>query len=125
VFPFSARPGTAAATFDGQMPNAEKSRRVREIQSVVTATGDRERRRFLDTWRQVLWEGDGTVLDDGTGILWQGYTDNYLRTEAVVPVGQSLSNRITDTHLAALDGIVFQGRMAANSESDSARTLSG
>ena len=114
VFPFSARPGTAAASFDEQMPNAEKSRRVREVQSVVAATGDRERRRFLDTRRKVLWEGDGTVLDDGAGTLWQGYTDNYLRVETVVPVGQSLSNQITDTHLAALDGSVFQGRVAAD-----------
>ena len=125
VFPFSARPGTAAATFDGQMSNAEKSRRVREIQVIVAATGDRERRRFLHTRRQVLWEGGGTVLDDGTGTLWLGYTDNYLRTEAVVPAGQSLSNKITDTHLAALDGSVFQGRIAANPETDPARTFSG
>lgn len=114
VFPFSARPGTAAASFDGQMPNAEKSRRVREVQSVVSATGDKERRCFLDTRRKVLWEGDGTVLDDGAGTLWQGYTDNYLRVETVAPVGQSLSNQITDTHLVALDGIVFQGRVATD-----------
>ncbi|MCY4521234.1 MAG: tRNA (N(6)-L-threonylcarbamoyladenosine(37)-C(2))-methylthiotransferase MtaB [Caldilineaceae bacterium] len=114
VFPFSARPGTAAAAFGDQLPNTEKSRRVREVQSVVAVTGDRERRRFLNTRRKVLWEGDGTALDDGVGTLWQGYTDNYLRVETVVPVGQSLSNQIMDTHLAALDGIVFQGRIAAD-----------
>ena len=113
VFPFSARPGTAAASFDGQMPNAEKSRRVREVQSVVAATGDGERRRFLHTRRKVLWEGAGTVLDDGAGTLWQGYTDNYLRVEAVVSTGASLSNQVTDTNLAALDGAVFRGRVAA------------
>ena len=109
VFPFSARPGTAAAAFDGQMSNTEKRQRVGAVQAVVAATGDRERRRFLNSSRRVLWEGDGTILDDGTGTLWQGYTDNYLKVETVTSAKDSLSNRITATHLPDLDGAVFRG----------------
>ena len=113
VFPYSPRPGTAAASFDGQLPKVERSRRVREVQAAVAATGDQVRRHFLHARRKVLWEGDGTTLDDGNGTLWQGYTDNYLKTEAVMSGGRSLSNSITDTCLTALSGGVFQGRVDA------------
>ncbi|HPW75011.1 MAG TPA: MiaB/RimO family radical SAM methylthiotransferase [Kiritimatiellia bacterium] len=46
VFPFSERPGTAAATFDGTVPPAERKRRVRELNRIRT----RLREAFAEQW---------------------------------------------------------------------------
>ncbi len=110
VFPYSARPGTVAATYPDPVPKSEKKERVRRVQALVEQTGQRERKRFLDSKRPVLWEGEGQKLDDGNGYLWHGYTDNYLRTETVVPTcDEILTNRITPVHLDTLTGQILSG----------------
>lgn len=111
VFPYSARTGTAAAAYPGQVSKAEKKTRVRQVQALVENTGLEERLRFLDSVRPVLWEGTGRELDDGGGWLWHGYTDNYLRVETAVTDSGPLANRITPVRLAALTGQVLQGRI--------------
>ncbi len=113
VFPYSARPGTIAATYPDQVSKREKKERVRRVQALVEATGQQERTGFLGSVRPVLWEGEGQELDDGAGCLWQGYTDNYLRTETVVPDAVCLTNRITPVHLEAVTGQVLLGRIGA------------
>jgi threonylcarbamoyladenosine tRNA methylthiotransferase MtaB len=105
IFPFSAREGTAAARFDGQLPKALKQARVQRLQQVVEATGRAERQRFVGTVRPVLWEGQGRPLADRPGYrLWSGLTDNYLRVLAEVPAGIDLRNRLTPVHLLAVEG---------------------
>jgi len=68
VFPFSAREGTPAAAFPGQVPPEAKRERARELRTV----GERLRAAFLDAQHgksgAVLAERDGT-----------GLTTNYIR----------------------------------------------
>ncbi len=107
VFPYSAREGTAAAGFGGQVPAAERRERVDAMEAVARATGEAVRRSFLGTIRPVLWE----ALDhpaNGTGALWSGLTDNYLRVQAIAPAGVDLENRITPARLVELrDGVIL------------------
>lgn len=111
AFPFSARAGTRAAGFPDQIAKARKKERMRQVQALAEDAGRQERSRFLHTVRPVLWEGSGRVLDDGSGRLWSGYTDNYLKTEAVAPAAVVLTNRITPVRLEALQGQVMVGAL--------------
>jgi threonylcarbamoyladenosine tRNA methylthiotransferase MtaB len=80
AFPFSARPGTAAATMPAQLPPELKRRRMAALLEVAR----RDRRRFerhqVGSQTEVLWE---RRRDDGR---WAGTTDNYL---SVVSAGGS------------------------------------
>lgn len=102
VFPYSGREGTAAAGFGGQVLAAERRARVDAMESVARRTGDAVRRSFLGAIRPVLWE----TLEhpaNGTGAVWSGLTDNYLRVQTVAPAGVDLENRITPARLVELD----------------------
>jgi threonylcarbamoyladenosine tRNA methylthiotransferase MtaB len=106
IFPYSAREGTAAAGFGGQVPVEERRRRVGELEAVAQRSGEAVRRSFLGDVRPVLWE----TLErpaNGTGPVWSGLTDNYLRVHAVAPAGLDLENRITAARLVAVDGQVL------------------
>ena len=69
VFPFSPRPGTAAATMPGQVTVPMRKERAARLRRIVEQTGAAERSRFLGTTRPVLWEGAGRPLADGPGLL--------------------------------------------------------
>ncbi len=110
IFPFSARAGTAAADFDGQVPKTLKRERSRRMHEVVACTGQIERTRFVGATRPVLWEGSGQQLtDQADTVLWSGLTDNYLRVTAQAPAGLDLSNRITPVRLDELHGETLYG----------------
>ncbi len=110
IFPYSARPGTAAADFSDHLPNFEKKARSRRMHQVVAATGRTQRLRFVGGTRPVLWEGQGQPVEDQPGMaLWRGYTDNYLRVMAHAPAGVDLHNVLTPTKLDALHGDTFFG----------------
>jgi threonylcarbamoyladenosine tRNA methylthiotransferase MtaB len=104
IFPYSARTGTAAAQFAGQVPTAVKKQRLQRLAQAVTRTGQVERTQFVGTVRPVLWEGIGQPLTDQTGALWAGLTDNYLRVTGVAPAKIVLHNQITPVRLDALHG---------------------
>ena len=83
VFPYSAREGTAAARFGGQVAPATKKQRVQQLQAAVEVTGQQERQRFAGTTRPVLWEGQGAAVVEAGLVRWTGLTDNYLpRTDS-------------------------------------------
>ena len=106
VFPYSAREGTAAASFGGAVPVDERRRRVDELEAVARRSAEAVRRSFLGDVRPVLWE----TLErpaNGAGPVWSGLTDNYLRIHAVAPAGLDLENRITAARLVAVDGQVL------------------
>ena len=110
IFPFSARVGTAAASFDGQVYSALKKERSRRMHQVVARTGQRERARFVGTTRPVLWEGSGQPLTDQPDtLLWSGFTDNYLRVTACAPAGLDLGNRVTKVRLEERRGETLHG----------------
>ncbi len=109
AFPFSPRPGTAAAETPGQPPRAV----VRERMARLLAAGRRGcrafRHRHLGTAAEVLWE-------ERKGDRWRGTTDNYIRVAAAVgarPEPRSL----TAARLVAVldDGMLVEpaGELAA------------
>ena len=126
VFPFSARPGTRAAT----MPDQVSPRVRRERAAAMRALGERSAARFREQFvgrvMEVLWEGyerglrskstGGTSVDHlpapqgGKGeIVWSGLTDNYLRVRTVNK--GSLHNTITPTRLLAVEGDTLRGEV--------------
>jgi threonylcarbamoyladenosine tRNA methylthiotransferase MtaB len=101
VFPYSAREGTAAARFGDQVPPPIRKQRVKELQTVVAATGQAERQRFVGTVRPVLWEGRGEPLEGTSLARWTGLTDNYMRVQALAPRGENWHNRLMQARLHA------------------------
>jgi threonylcarbamoyladenosine tRNA methylthiotransferase MtaB len=106
VFPYSARQGTAAARFDGQVPEAERKRRVRILTALDAELGAAVRASFIGQTRPVLWES----REDG-GAIWSGLTDNYLRVLTVAPTDVDLHNRIIPTRLVRAEGDALWGKM--------------
>lgn len=110
IFPFSPRAGTAAATFDGQVPKTVKRERSRRMHQAVACTAEMERRRYVGSIRPVLWEGGGQQLTDRSDtLLWSGLTDNYLRVSAQAPATLDLTNQITPARLDELHGETMYG----------------
>ena len=118
IFPFSPRPGTAAATFAAQVAPAIKKERSRRLHAVVEQTGSQERRRFLGAQRPVLWEGAPHKLVDAPAYLWAGLTDNNLRVMAQAPARAWLHNKMTPVRLDEVRGDTLFGTIyeAANHE---------
>lgn len=111
AFAYSARAGTAAARFDGQIPVAERGRRSRVLAGLGSELGRTIRASFLGDRRPVLWE---TSIAGGDGaMLWSGLTDNYLRVVSAAPAGSDLHNRIDAVRLARLDGEELWGEIEA------------
>ena len=103
VFPYSPRTGTAAARFDGRLPETECRSRSRRMNEVSDELGEAVRGEFLGQTRPVLYENyDGRVRDESGDVVWSGLTDNYLRVQASAPAGVDLHNRIASTRLIGL-----------------------
>jgi threonylcarbamoyladenosine tRNA methylthiotransferase MtaB len=96
VFPYSERPGTAAASMDGHIPKKIKKERVGRMTDLGRSLSLAFNRRFEGHISRVLWEA--AIGADENGLRWIGYTDNYIRVQANGPA--SLFNRITSTRLA-------------------------
>ncbi|MEZ4768724.1 MAG: tRNA (N(6)-L-threonylcarbamoyladenosine(37)-C(2))-methylthiotransferase MtaB [Caldilineales bacterium] len=114
VFPYSARAGTAAAGFGGQVPVEARRIRVAAMEAVARQTGDAVRGRFVGSTRPVLWESCERPAN-GRAAVWTGLTDNYLRVRAAAPAGVDLENRITATRLLAIDGDCLEGEVLTDS----------
>ena len=91
VFPYSRRPGTPAASMSGQVPEAEKHRRV----AVVEALCARLHTEFLEANRgvreKVLFEST-----DHHGFI-KGYTGNYIRVSR--PFDPSMAGQVVEVVL--------------------------
>ena len=55
------------------------------MHEVVGRTGRAERLRFVGAQRPVLWERSGQSAGGWHGLLWTGWTDNYLRVRRSCP----------------------------------------
>ena len=76
VFPYSARPGTAAGKIGNQVDGNTKRDRAQRMAVLTTQSANRFAERFLGQTLPVLWE-----QETQTGI-WSGLTGNYLRVFA-------------------------------------------
>jgi threonylcarbamoyladenosine tRNA methylthiotransferase MtaB len=92
VFPFSERPGTAAA----RMPNKVDVKTKRERSQIMLQLGQRMAqvfsRRFLGQRLTVLWE------EEKHGI-WSGHTDNYIKV--FTKSDKPLDNKLLSVRLVA------------------------
>jgi len=111
VFPYSPRPGTAAARMQGQVPEAIKRERSAVMRELDARSGRAVRRAQLGQIRPVLWEGDGQSTLEGDQHVWAGLTDNYLRVLTVVPSSVNLHNQITPVRLDRLEGDALWGEV--------------
>ena len=102
IFPYSARQGTAAARFGGQVPEPERKRRGRRLAELDQEIGHAVRASFVGQTRPVLWESQ--VEDNGHGPIWSGLTDNYLRGQAPAPASVDLRNTVSQVRLSAVEG---------------------
>jgi threonylcarbamoyladenosine tRNA methylthiotransferase MtaB len=96
VFRYSRRAGTAAATMPGQVPSDVIEGRSRRMHDLGTRLERAFRRRFFGRTMEALWE-TGEV--NGEGLLWSGFTENYLRVSA--RGGPDLRNVVTPVQLMA------------------------
>lgn len=104
AFPYSARPGTAAAKMGGHLPQAVKKERMSQMLALGEELGLAYHQQFVGQKLSVLWES--VTGADARGLRWSGYTDNYMRVTGHGP--QELMNRVTavDIREATADGVV-------------------
>lgn len=104
VFPFSPRPGTAAAKLPEPVANEVKKERSARLRAQLDAQKDAFSRAQLGARRRILWE-HGAIRAEG-GYRNRGLTDNYL---AVAKTSETaLTNRISEERILALqDGVLL------------------
>jgi len=78
VFPFSARPGTAAASLEGQVAEPERTARAAALRALVA----RKRQAFLR--RQARLERMTVVLEDDAP--WRGRNEHYVECRFAAPL---------------------------------------
>ncbi len=93
VFPYSRRPGTAAAEMAGQVSVGDKKMRSQQMLALAEESAATFRRRFIGKKMQVLWE-------QKKGDIWNGLTENYIRVYA--RSREDLRNKITEVILEKL-----------------------
>ncbi len=98
VFPYSKRPGTAAAAISGQVEDSIRTQRSQNLGLAAAECAETFRNKLKGRITDVLWE-------QKSGSLWSGYTGNYVRV--YVKSNTDLANRITPVKLGTLfrDGL--------------------
>ncbi len=85
VFPYSPRPGTAAATMPQQVSEKTKKQRSQQMLALAEENANKFQQGFLGKTLEVLWEKKA-------GGVWSGLTGNYIRIYARVK--GDLTNRL-------------------------------
>jgi threonylcarbamoyladenosine tRNA methylthiotransferase MtaB len=92
IFPFSARPGTAAADYENQISKSARKQRSTVMRAVFTEMTHIYQSAYLGKTVEVLWES-GEELPEG-GWLMKGLTGNYLRiaTNSIENLANQIDN---------------------------------
>ncbi len=98
VFPYSPRPGTAAANMPRQVPEKIKKQRSQQMLALAEENVKKFQQEFLGRTLEVLWEKKA-------GGVWSGLTGNYIKV--YTRSGGDLANRLLPVKLAKLyrDGV--------------------
>jgi threonylcarbamoyladenosine tRNA methylthiotransferase MtaB len=104
VFPFSARPGTAAAELPGQLPPSELALRMERMLAAAARAEEAFRSSCLGARAEVLWERP-------RGGVGNGLTDTYLRVWSLEAA--TLWNQLSKVELVALAPDGLSGRLVA------------
>lgn len=81
VFPYSSRPGTAAARMSAQIPVPVRRQRSADLRAILAEASLRYQAQFVGSEMDVLWEATDSYGPDGWRL--HGLTDNYLRVTAL------------------------------------------
>jgi len=100
IFAWSPREGTAATRFPGRVPREVQRVRSRALHEAVAAERTKRLQAAVGQVRQVLWESEREPVDGGFRVV--GYTDTFLRTEAIVPDGRSLRRTVSTVRLTGV-----------------------
>lgn len=104
VFPYSARPNTAAMRMPGHLHGEIIKARAKQLRDLSQAQWDLYARRFLGQSRLVLWENDIDTQGRRLGI-----TGNYLKVAGLASVPQAPGSM----HMAKFKGFVEDQRLLA------------
>lgn len=110
VFPYSVRPGTPAASFEGKVPPHQIAARVKRLTELSDRLHDRFYERHVGSRARVLWESTRH------GGFMFGFTENYIKVRT--PFDRELINRITEVWLECCES---GGVMSVAFDSDSNR----
>lgn len=102
VFPYSPREGTKAAAMPGQLSNAEKERRAREL----IALGEETARAYRQRW---IGRDAPVLVEERLDGRWLGYTPEYIQvTLPDCPAcrqGQVVVSRLTAVTADGMTGV--------------------
>ena len=101
AFPYSSRPGTAAADMPGQISPTIQRQRMKRLLAVAADAEKEFQQHHLGKTLSVLWEGR-------RGGLWHGTSDNYLKVRT--PSSRDLQRSLTPTIINGIDDDGVQGR---------------
>ena len=104
VFPYSIRPGTAAARMKDQVPESVKKERAKQLRDLFERKKERFESSFIGSEQKVLWESSRR-LTDGT---WEshGLAGNYMTVKCSFP--EPVRNRIDTVRLISrTDGVLI------------------
>lgn len=102
VFRYSKRPGTAAARMRDHIDERSKKQRSAQLLALNEVLETAFAQRYVGSILPVLWEQINGATD--AGFINMGYTDNYIRVQALHP--RVLTNHITSTRLETYDTIL-------------------
>jgi threonylcarbamoyladenosine tRNA methylthiotransferase MtaB len=102
VFEYSAREGTAAASFSGQIPAAVKKARGKAMRQSAGAMQQRFLSKHLGQTMDVLFESERNGF-------WEGHTGNYITVRAK----NGTANEITSVNLTHINKGIIYGEVMA------------
>ncbi|NMB87510.1 MAG: tRNA (N(6)-L-threonylcarbamoyladenosine(37)-C(2))-methylthiotransferase MtaB [Chloroflexi bacterium] len=103
VFTYSARPGTPAARYPGQVDHAVRKQRSAQIRAALARSAEGYRSGFVGMELPVLWEATDALNDEGWRL--QGLTDNYLRVSAYAPANLWNTVNLVRLECTTADGL--------------------
>jgi threonylcarbamoyladenosine tRNA methylthiotransferase MtaB len=98
IFPYSPRPGTAAASMAGQVSPGVKKSRCRELHTLAAGLWQEFAATQLQKIKPVLFE---RAVMQGVAV-YSGYTDNYLRVEVPTNRNLAMANTIAPVRMESL-----------------------
>jgi len=102
VFPYSSRPGTAAARMDGAVPRQTAKARVAVLREIDARKREAFHRRFTGSRARIIPEGTRRL-----GRYMRGYTDNYIPVH--IPYDRKLENRMVEVRMDRVEGGIVLG----------------
>jgi threonylcarbamoyladenosine tRNA methylthiotransferase MtaB len=108
IFPYSLRPGTAAAKFADQVPGPVKEARVVRLQQLDGQKKAAFYQRHCGTEQRVLLEG----IDKQTGLL-KGFSENYIpvRCQGAAPSAEISTGTVVSVRLVEVRGETVFGEI--------------